>query len=275
MTDATDGQAITDDTDRPALTDAADDPVVTDDKPASARRSRTPWRAAFFALAGLGIVAGVAWALLGSRLLVVKSVTVTGTHLVTPAQVLAAADVPLGTSLVGVNAGQVTQRVEAIRQVASATVAKEWPDHLVIRVRERVPVVAVRMAGGGYDLLDASGVIVRWSPKQPARLPQYLTPLTGGELQGDPALAAAAAVLTELSPKLSAQVTTLGVVQALTGPGVTPAEAYQVLLTLRDHKTVLWGGTDHASVKNRELTILVRSHGRYFDVSAPGTVVTR
>ena len=281
MTDATDGPAmtddpaVTDDTDLPAVTDDTDRPDVADAPSASARRTRTPWRAAFFALAALGIAAGVAWALLGSRLLVVKSVTVTGTHLVTPAQVLAAADVPLGTSLVGVNAGQVTQRVEAIRQVASATVAKEWPDHLVIRVRERVPVVAVRMAGGGYDQLDASGVIVRWSRAQPARLPQYLTPLTGGELQGDPALAAAAAVLTELSPKLSAQVTTLGVVQALAGPGVTPADAYQVLLTLRDHKTVLWGGTDQAAVKNRELTILMRGHGRYFDVSAPGTVVTR
>jgi cell division protein FtsQ len=275
MTDATDGPAMTDDMDLPAMADDTDLPAVIDAPPASARRPRTRWRAAFFALAVLGILAGVAWALLGSRLLVVKSVTVTGTHLVTPAQVLAAADVPLGTSLVGVNAGQVTQRVEAIRQVASATVAKEWPDHLVIRVRERVPVVAVRMAGGGYDLLDASGVIVRWSPAQPARLPQYLTPLTGEALQGDPALAAAAAVLTELSPKLSAQVATLGVVQALTGPGITPAEAYQVLLTLRDHKTVLWGGTDHAAVKNRELTIVMRGQGRYFDVSAPGTVVTR
>lgn len=247
----------------------------TDTSPATARRKRTPWRAAFFALAGLGIAAGVAWALLGSRLLVVKSVTVTGTHLVTPAQVLAAADVPLGTSLVGVNAGQVTLRVEAIRQVASATVTKQWPDHLVIKVRERVPVVAVRMAGGGYDLLDATGVIVRWSAAQPARMPQYLTPLAGGALRGDPALAAAATVLTELSPALSRQVATVGVVQALTGPGITAADAYQVLLSLRDHKTVLWGGTDHAAVKNRELTILMRGPGRHFDVSAPGTAVTR
>ncbi len=49
---------------------------------AAARRTR--WRAAFFALAGLAIVAGVGWALLGDRLLVVRSVTVTGTHLLAP-----------------------------------------------------------------------------------------------------------------------------------------------------------------------------------------------
>jgi len=45
-----------------------------------APRTRTRWRAAFFALAGLGLIAGVAWALFGSRLLVVRSVAVTGTH---------------------------------------------------------------------------------------------------------------------------------------------------------------------------------------------------
>jgi cell division protein FtsQ len=251
---------------------------VTATTPATAppaRRRRTPWRAAFFALAGLAIVAGVAWALLGSRLLVVRSVTVTGTHLVTQAQVIAAADVPLGTSLIGVNAGQVARRVESIRQVASVSVAKDWPDHLVITVRERVPVFAVKMTGGGYDLVDPTGVIVRWSPTQPARLPLYLTTLTGGGLRGDPGLATAAAVVAELSPAISAQVASVGVIQVLAGQGVTANEAYQVLLGLRDHKTILWGGTDDPAQKNRELAVLLRGSASYFDVSAPGTVVTK
>ncbi len=73
---------------------------------AGARRRRTRWRAAFFALAGLAIVAGVGWALLGNRVLVVRSVTVTGTHLLAPAQVIAAADVPLGTPLLSVDTGR-------------------------------------------------------------------------------------------------------------------------------------------------------------------------
>jgi cell division protein FtsQ len=249
---------------------------VTEASPATPPRTRrTPWRAAFFVLAGLGIVAGVGWALLGARLFVVRSVTVTGTHLVTPAQVIAAADVPIGTSLIGVDTGQVARRVEAIRQVASASVAKDWPDHLVISVRERVPVVAVRMTGGGFDLVDPTGVIVRWSPTEPAGLPMYLTPLTGGGLRGDPGLATAAAVLAELSPALSAQVANVGVAQVLSGPGVTAGEAYQVLLGLRDHKSVLWGGTDNAAQKNRELAVLMRGSATYFDVSAPGTVVTK
>jgi cell division protein FtsQ len=243
--------------------------------PAPRTRRRTPWRAAFLALAVVAVAGGVAWALLGNRLLVVRSVTVTGTHLVTPAQVIAVADVPLGTSLVGVNAGQVAHRVETIRQVASATVSKDWPDHLVITVHERVPVVAVRMAGGGFDLVDPTGVIVRWSTTDPAGLPVYMTSVAGDALHGDPALATVAAVLAELSPSLSGQVADVGVEQVAAGPGVTASEAYQVLLGLRDHKSVLWGGTDSAAQKNRELAILMQGSATYVDVSSPGTVVTR
>jgi cell division protein FtsQ len=241
-------------------------PATTDAPPAAEpRRTRTRWRAAFFVLAGVGIVAGVVWALFGSRLLVVRSITVTGEHLVTSAQVMAAADVPLGTSLISVDTGLVARRVEGIRQVASVTVSKDWPDHLTITVRERVPVVAVRMAGGGYDLVDPGGVLVVWSRTNPARLPLYQTSVAGGALRGNPGLATAAAVLAELSPALSKQVAEVG----------APGAASQVLLGLRDGKTVLWGGTDYAAQKNRELAVFLRGAARYIDVSAPGTVVTK
>ena len=75
---------------------------MTSAGPADAPRTRTRWRAAFFALAGLGLVAGLAWVLFGSRLLVVRSVAVTGTHHVPAAEVLAAADVPAGMPLIRV-----------------------------------------------------------------------------------------------------------------------------------------------------------------------------
>lgn len=252
-------------------TPAATDTTTPQPPPGEPRARRTPWRAAFFALAGAGILAAVVWALFGSRLFVVRSVTVTGTHLVTAGQVIAAADVPLGTSLVGVDTGQVARRVEGIRQVASAAVAKDWPDHLAITVRERVPVVAVRMAGGGYDLVDPTGVLVVWSRTRPARLPLYLTSVSGSALRGDPGLVTAAAVLAELSPALSKQVGEVSASQAQAGSSGT----YQVLLGMRGGKTVLWGGTDGAAQKNRELAVLLTGSAHYVDVSAPGTVVTK
>jgi cell division protein FtsQ len=233
-----------------------------------ARRPRTRWRAAFFALAGVVIAGGVGWALLGDRVFVVRSVTVTGTHLLAPLQVIAAADVPPGTPLLSVDAGTVTRRVEAIPNVASVTVTEDWPDHLVIAVTERVPAMAVRMAGGGYDLVDPSGVIVRSTKTRPAALPVLVTSLLGSALRGNPEVAAAAGVLAELQPWLARQVAEVSAATVTAGPK-------QVTLSLRDGKAVQWGSTDNAAQKNRELSILLSGQVRDVDVSAPDTVVTK
>ena len=235
------------------------------------RRPRTRWRAAFFALAGVAIVGGVGWALLGDRLLVVRSVTVTGTQLLTPAQVISAADVPLGTPLLSVDAGAVTSRVEAAHPVvATVTVTEDWPDHLVIAVTERVPAMAIRMAGGGYDLVDPSGVLVRWTKAQPAALPVFVTTAAGSALalRGNPEVVAAAGVLAELQPWLARQV-------AEVSAATVPAGPVQVTLDLRDGKTVQWGSPGNAAQKNRELSILLPGQVHEVDVSTPGTVVTK
>jgi cell division protein FtsQ len=198
---------------------------------------------------------------------VVRSVTVTGTHLLTPGQVIAAADVPLGTPLLSVDAGAVTRRVEAIGNVASATVTEDWPDHLVITVTERVPAVAVRMAGGGYDLVDPAGVVVRYTKARPAALPVLVTSVPGSALRGNPEVSAAAGVLAELQPWLARQVAEVRAVAVPAGP-------QRVTLSLRDGKTVQWGSVGNAAQKNRELSILLPGRVSDVDVSAPGTAVT-
>jgi cell division protein FtsQ len=236
-------------------------------EPPPARRGRGPgskWRAVFFGLASLGIVAGVAWALLGSRFLVVRSVEVTGTSTVPVSTVIAAADVPDGTPLLRVDASAVQRRVESIRDVASATVSKSWPDKLVIAVRERIPVVAVKMSSG-YDLMDPTGVVVRWSPDKPAALPKYLTSLPGNDLRGNANLAAAASVLSALPSWLS------GSVDEVSAP-----ESGQVTLRLRDDVTIVWGSDSQNQQKSEELQILMKqAPASYYDVSAEGTVVTK
>ena len=227
---------------------------------------RKKWRALFIAAASVGILGAVGWALLGSRLLVVRVITVSGTHLVSPAQVIAAADVPAGTPLIRVDPAQVAARVEGIRQVASARVSKDWPDGLSITVRERVPAVAVSMAGGGYDLVDHDGVVVSWARAKPASLPLLQTPVPGSRLRGDPGVAAASQVLAGLPAWLSRQVARAAV-----------SEPATVTLYLSGGQTVVWGNADRSGVKARELAILMRDPGshRYYDVSSPGTVVTK
>jgi cell division protein FtsQ len=255
-----------------AATDVA--PAAAAPPPGRARR-RIRWRTRFFALAGVAVVAGAAWLLLGNRVFVVRSVTVTGTRLVSTEQVIAAADVPLGTPLSRVDAGAVTRRVETIRQVSSATVTLDWPDHVAIAVTERVPVMAVRMANGSYDLVDPSGVIVLSKMAKPAGLPLFTTPLSGAALRADPGVAAASAVLAELAPALARTVSSLSVAPLPGGSGGAFAESQQVTLSIKGGKTIVWGDPSNAAAKNRELEILLRNGVSYVNVSAPGTVVTR
>jgi cell division protein FtsQ len=226
----------------------------------------------FFGLAAVAIVAGVAWALLGSRFLVVRSVQVTGTGpQVSRAQVLAAARIPAGLPLIRVNTAAVAQRVDGIREVQSAQVSRNWPHTVVISVRLRTPVFAVAVVRGGYALLDAYGVNVRDSARRPPGLPLLQLAAgaagTGGAAGPSslrPVARAAAAVLHELPPRVARRV---AVVRAR-----TPAE---VSLQLANGAVIVWGDASRSAEKARELALLMRTHARLYDVSAPGTAVTQ
>jgi cell division protein FtsQ len=228
-----------------------------------------PWRAAFFALAAVAIVGGVSWALLDSRFFVVRSVTVTGTHLVTGAEVRSAAAIGPGLPLIRVNGAAIADRIEQIRQVQSAQVSRDWPDGVTIAVTERTPVLAV-LVGGGYQLIDKYGVVVESSSRRPPALPSLELsavpgsgPVSVPELRGSPAVYAAAAVLHELPRNLARSVV------SLQAPSAT-----DVTLRLARGITIVWGGTDRAAEKSRELAVLMRTHARTYNVSAPGTAVT-
>ena len=99
------------------------------------RRARGGWRSSPSRLAG--VIGAAAWVVFGSPLLAVRSVIVTGTHLVPRSEVLAVAGVEPGTPLIRVNTAQAAARIDTIRQVRSAQVTRSWPDRVVIVVRER------------------------------------------------------------------------------------------------------------------------------------------
>jgi cell division protein FtsQ len=231
--------------------------------PRRPRRRRARWLAVLLPLAAMGIAGGVTWALLGSSLFAVRSVVVTGTRLVPESEVLAVAAVRPGTPLIRVSTAQVAGRVLAIRQVQGVRVTKSWPDRVVIAVRERTSALAVPLPGGGFDLIDANGVIVQSAPTRPAGLPLYTTTEAASSLRGDPDVAAAAAVLAELPGSVRSSVTSV----------IVPSPD-QVTLSLGSGVTILWGSADDAEAKARELTVLMATHARYYDVSSPATAVT-
>jgi cell division protein FtsQ len=205
-------------------------------------------------------VAGVIWALVGSRFLVVRSVEVTGMHRVTRSQVIAAAAVPPGIPLIRVGTSAVARRVEGITQVESAQVSRSWPDGIDIAVTERVPALAVR-GTGGYQLVDPAGVTVVSARRRPPGLPLFVP---SGPVRGNPAVTAAAAVVRRLPAQLAGRLVS-----------VTAPAPGDVTLHLTHGVTVLWGSAGQAAAKERTLAVLMRTHARYYDVSMPGTAATR
>jgi cell division protein FtsQ len=222
------------------------------------------WLAAWLLLA-LTSIAGATWALLGSGLLAVRSIVVTGTGLVPESEVLAVAGIKPGTPLIRLSTAQIAGRVLSIRQVVGVRVTKSWPDRVVIAVRERTSVLAIALSGGGFDLIDANGVVVRSAATRPASLPLYTHTTTAapGSLAGDPDVAAPAALHGDLPASLR--------------PAVASVTAYnpdQVTLRLSSGVTVVWGSADDAAAKAKELAILMGTRARYYDVSSPVTAVT-
>jgi cell division protein FtsQ len=222
-----------------------------------------PWKAAFFALTAAAILAAAVWALLGSSLLVARSVRVTGAPAAQRAEVLRAAGLAVGTPLIRINTSAVARRVEQITQIQSARVSRNWPDSVVIAVTERTPALAVA-SGAGYAVIDRFGVVIAHVATRPPGLTLLASaPADLASLRGSPAIQAAVTVLRQLPPSIRARV------RAVAAPS-----ADTVTLDLRHGITVLWGGTNRPAAKAAELTILMRTNATFYNLADPDTAVT-
>ena len=127
---------------------------------------------------------------------------------------------------------------------------------MAIAVTERVPAMAVRMADGGYDLVDPTGIIVRWATAKPAGLPLLTTPLSGAALRGRSRCRRrrrGARRARALAGRGTVSSVSVGP-QVLTGAGGHGGRtAQQVTLSAAGGKTVVWGDPGNAAAKNREL----------------------
>jgi cell division protein FtsQ len=265
-----------------AAPDHGERPGTTRTKPRGAaagmaRKRTNPWKALFVVVLMVGLVGAAGWVVLGSRLLVVRHVDVTGMKRLHRAEVLRAAAVPLGTPLARLNGGAVRARVAAVAQVRSVTISRKWPSTLRIQITERTPEVAVA-ADGRFDLVDAAGVTVATAKKPPHGMPRLN--ITGG-LPGNPAVRAAVAAVTALPPALEAKVRQVDAPDAahvtlhlriwrpIPGPRI-PGRPHK-----RPHAvTVAWGDGSRGKEKSDVLTALLTHDATRYDVSSPDVATT-
>ncbi|WP_422743003.1 cell division protein FtsQ/DivIB [Micromonospora sp. WMMD754] len=217
-------------------------------------RAALPWAvaAAVAAVAGL-----VAWTVLGTGLFGVRDVRVVGARTVTPVEIRDAAAVPDNAPLARVDLAATARRVGALPPVARATVERDWPGTLVIRVEERVAVAAVPQ-GERFAVVDGSGVVFQHLDQAPTGMPLVRVARPGPD---DPGTRAGLAVLAALGPKLRAELVAVDV-----------AGLARITLLLRGDREVFWGDASRSSDKSTVATALLGRRADRIDVSAPDVV---
>ncbi|WP_200209736.1 cell division protein FtsQ/DivIB [Micromonospora coerulea] len=217
-------------------------------------RAALPWAV----VAGvLGLAGLLAWTVLGTGLFGVREVRVVGAKLVTPVEVREAVAVRDDEPLARVDLAAAARRVGALAPVERASVSRDWPGTLVIRVVERTAVAAVPQ-GEQFAVIDRAGVVFRTVPRAPDGLPLVRV---GRPAPDDPGTRAGLAVLAALSPRLRAELVSVDV-----------AGLARITLRLRDDRTVVWGDATRGADKSRVATALLGRKADTIDVSAPDVV---
>jgi len=122
-------------------------------------RGRRRLRALLVVAAAVAVGAG-ALAGLHSPLLSARHVSVVGSRHTPVSTVERRAGLAGHPPLVDVDTAAAQRQVEALPWVGRATVARDWPDSVVVRVVERVPVAVVATGQGARVLVDDTGRVL-------------------------------------------------------------------------------------------------------------------
>jgi cell division protein FtsQ len=224
------------------------------------RRRRTAW------IVALGTtLALAAFVLIGtySPLMALRTIEVFGTIRIPADEVRAALSDQLGTPLPLVDVAHVRQDLSTFPLIQSYVTESRPPDTLVVRIVERTP-VGTAVVPGGYNLLDAAGVLIQNDPARVAGFPIIDARAGVGSAGYRAATAVIAAVPASVRERLDT---------------VTAATSDDVTLTLTGGALVVWGSAERSEYKAVVLAALVVSHPvgtvAQYDVSSPDSAVIR
>lgn len=216
-------------------------------------RGRAMLRRSVALLVLLGIVA-LTVIVLFTPILGVRTVDVSGTVALTPEQVTLAAEVPMGTPMIRLDADSIAQRVANLSRVATVDVVREWPSTVLINITER-KAAATYKGPGGVHLVDATGDDFATVATAPPGLPTIAVPHVAPD---DPTTQAVFAVLAAMPAQLKPILASI----SAQSPG-------SVTFGLTTGKIVVWGDASDSAHKAAVLAALLSQPGSTYDVSAP------
>ncbi|WP_461174596.1 cell division protein FtsQ/DivIB [Arthrobacter sp. Z1-9] len=238
--------------------------VVAFPEPKGKRRKRS---ALIVAATLVAVVAALLAAAVFSPVLAVDTVSVSGTRLLTPAQVQAALEPLHGKPLPQVTDEEVGRLLEPLVQVKSVSAEARPPSGLAVEVRERLPVALVKQ-GEQYQLVDVEGVQLA-ATADPASV--SLPVIDGGAgTIGKELFRATAEVLGALPADVLAK---------LSNASAQSVDAVE--LKLVDGQTIIWGNAGEKELKAKVLAALLKVPAdpknpvKVYDVSVPRHPVTR
>lgn len=203
------------------------------------------------------VIGLLAWVLLFSPALSLRTVDVHGTSVLTTDQVLRQAEAPVGLPMVRVSERAIGERVAQLPAVGEVTVRRRPLHKVEILVTERVAVFSIG-AGERAILVDDEGAL--FEGPRPDGLPVGEGPL------GDPGLLAGAArVVAALPPDLRPRV-----------ERVNFSSREAIAVDLSQDVTIFFGSAEQAGLKGEVALALIRgTRAKHIDVSAPTRPSTR
>ncbi|WP_316740395.1 FtsQ-type POTRA domain-containing protein [Streptomyces sp. MK7] len=243
--------------------------------PPLVRRLRPPGlrTIVILALALLLLAGGSLWLLYGSAWTRVERVSVSGTRVLTPARVRAAAAVPLGDPLISVDTDAIAARLRRqLPRIDTVDVVRSWPHGIDLKVGERTAVM-VEEKGGKFIEVDRGGVRFATVSQAPKGVPVLEL-----SLSRDGSAAASLRRFDESRLVREAVAVAARIPAAVAGRtrGVKVRTYDDISLELRDGRTVAWGSAENGAEKARALTALMKAapRARHFDVSVPTAPAT-
>ena len=209
-------------------------------------------KAALIAVLVLAVVLTAGWLVWFSSVLATEKVAISGTKLLTTDGVRTAAAVPMGLPLARQDTAAIADRVATLAPVDTVTVDRSWPNTVVVKVVERVPVVAAK-TGAGYQLVDHTGKAF----ENVAALPDGL--VVANVDPGNAALLVeAGTIATDVPNDLRSQIASID---------GTSTDSFKVHLS--SGLVITWGSADQSTLKGQVSLLLLDKKPKAIDVSAP------